>query len=213
MPSKLLTGVLVSLAIFILPALGNPGALGRSQLWILSAIGIAAQLLQPSYKPIDRSAPAHDRGTANQIVWSVYLVQLAGVVEATYFRYPESFRWDQLSSVALVIVVLGLAFRTWSVRELGRFFTWHIMVLPDHRVVRSGPYRIVRHPGYCGAIFMYTFTLLFIHAWISAFVAPFVLLAAFWRRIRHEESWLKQYLGKEYEVYCQEVKMLIPFVW
>lgn len=210
---KLLTGTLVAVAVLLVPCLGNIEALAHPQLWILVAIAVLAQLLQPAYRPIDLTAPKRDRGTASQIVWSVYTTQLAGVIEAVYFRYPESLQWTGVASIALIIIVLGLALRTWSVYELGRFFTWYITVQPDHHVITSGPYRIVRHPGYSGAFFMYVFTLVFIQAWTAALLAPALLLAAFWRRIRYEEEWLKTNLGSEYALYCNEVKALIPFVW
>ena len=48
------------------------------------------------------------------IIWSVYLTQLAAIIEATYFRYPQSTRWDFIAVAALVFVALGLAIRTWS---------------------------------------------------------------------------------------------------
>lgn len=210
---KLLVGIVVSLGIFILPALGNVDALRHPHLWVLFFVGVAAQLFQPNYKPVDTSAPSHDRGTATQIVWSVYLTQLAGMIEGIYFRYPDSFRWDAISAFALLMIILGFGLRTWSVRELGRFFTWHITVQPDQKVVKTGPYSFVRHPGYSGALFMYVFTLIFIHSWFSAVLAPVVLLAAFLRRIHYEENWLRRHLGNDYAAYSTQVKAIIPFVW
>ncbi|OCH92221.1 hypothetical protein OBBRIDRAFT_833566 [Obba rivulosa] len=35
---------------------------------------------------------------------------------------------------------------------LGRYFTWNLAVRDDHKLITSGPYRIVRHPSYTGMI-------------------------------------------------------------
>ena len=206
-------GTLASFAIFILPALPRANALRYSQLWLLALITLIAQLFQPTYRPIDKSAPQHDRSTATHIVWSVYLTQLMGVLEAVYYRYPESFQSNPIDIVAFTLMLVGLGFRTWSIRELGKFFTWHITVQPGQTVIQTGPYRVVRHPAYCGAFLMYCSTVIFIHSWISALIAPIVMGTAFLRRIHYEEAWLKQYIGREYVRYSQQVKMLIPFVW
>lgn len=213
MTKRFLIGALASFSIFILPALPRAGALRHSQLWILALITLIAQLFQPTYKPIDKSAPRHDRSTAAQIVWSVYLTQLMGVIEAVYYRYPESFQANPIDIVAFVLMLVGLGFRTWSIHELGKFFTWHITVQPGQPVIQTGPYRVVRHPSYCGALLMYCSTLIFIHSWITALIAPIVIGTAFLRRIHYEEAWLKQYIGREYDNYSRHVKRLIPFVW
>ena len=213
MLQKLLNGTLVAIGFLALAAAGNPGALAYPQLWILGLIGIAAQVFQPLYKPVDRSAPPQDRGTGNHLVWSVYISQAAGLIEACWFRYPESFEWTSLTTVALILALFGLILRSWSVYELGRFFSWHIVVQPGHRVVKTGPYRAIRHPGYCGAIVLYVFTMVFLHAWISAFLALALVSLAVWRRIRYEEQWLRQHLGEEYLRYTVEVKALIPYLW
>ena len=56
----------------------------------------------------------------------------------------------------------------------------------------------------------YVFSSVFLHAWYSTGVASVILALAFSRRIRHEETVLKANLGREYEVYCQEVGALVP---
>ncbi len=50
-------------------------------------------------------------------------------------------------------VFLGGTFlRWWSVWHLGRFFTVNVVVAEDHRVVDTGPYRLIRHPSYSGLL-------------------------------------------------------------
>ena len=56
-----------------------------------------------------------------------------------------------LEILGLVLVVLGYAFSTWAMVE-NRFFSGVVRIQTDrgHAVCDTGPYRIVRHPGYAG---------------------------------------------------------------
>jgi protein-S-isoprenylcysteine O-methyltransferase len=210
---KLLTAALAAFAFYIVPALFQPAALHYPQLWILVAIAFATSLFQPAYKPLDGSAPQHDRGTAAQIVWSVYLTQFAGIIEALFFRFPESFHWDIVTTIALVAILAGLGLRVWSVITLGRFFTWFITVYEDHQVIRSGPFRFIRHPAYGGALVLFVATLVFLHAWVGAALSLVFQLFAYLRRIRYEEAMMVERLGEKYAAYMREVGALVPLLW
>ena len=56
-----------------------------------------------------------------------------------------------LNILGLVLIALGYAFAAWALVE-NCFFssTVHIQTDRGHSVCTSGPYRIVRHPGYAG---------------------------------------------------------------
>jgi methyltransferase len=38
--------------------------------------------------------------------------------------------------------------RIWVIASLGRYWTTRLIVLPDHPLIASGPYRFLRHPNY-----------------------------------------------------------------
>jgi protein-S-isoprenylcysteine O-methyltransferase len=210
---KLIQGFFVTLLIVIVPATGNLQILRAPHLWFLIVIGLLGSLFQPQYNPFRPAPDNKDRGTANQIIWSVYVTQLAAILEASYMRYPASVSWSALTTIALLLMIAGLLIRTWAVFTLGGYFTWHITVEKNQRVVKSGPYAYIRHPGYLGALITYVSTPLFLHAWISLAVCAIILPAAFVRRIYHEEAELKRELGSEYESYSESVKRLFPGIW
>ena len=118
-----------------------------------------------------------------------------------------------MTTAALSVMVLGLALRIWAVLTLGRFFTWFIAVHADHQVIRSGPFRFVRHPAYCGALLLFVATLVFLHAWVGAGLSLVLQLLAYRRRIRHEEALMIRRLGEPYVAYTREVKTLVPLLW
>jgi protein-S-isoprenylcysteine O-methyltransferase Ste14 len=213
MTRKFTKGLIASSLIVMVPVIGNQAMLAAPHLWILIVIGILASLFQPDYNPFKRSPNTEDKGTANQIIWSIYFTQLSVLIEAAYFRYPESISWSTMTTFALILMVSGLAIRTWAVFTLGRYFTWHISTQENQTIITTGPYAFVRHPGYFGAFLTYASTALFLKAWVSFLLSLIILLFAFLRRIHHEEKELKLKLGSRYDSYCNSVKRFLPGFW
>lgn len=213
MIKKFIQGLIVSSFIVIVPVLGNTAMLRAPHLWIMIVMGVLASLFQPEYNPFKKSPNNKDKGTANQIIWSIYVTQLSVMIEAAYFRYPGSISWNILTTIALILMISGLAIRSWAVFTLGKYFTMHISTQENQTIIKTGPYAFLRHPGYFGAFFTYVSSALFLHAWISLLLSLVILMFAFLRRIHHEEKELKLNLGSQYESYCSSVKSFIPGIW
>ena len=56
------------------------------------------------------------------------------------------------SIIGTFMVTAGGLIRLECYRQLGRMFTFEMSIRKDHMLVTSGPYGIVRHPGYTGAL-------------------------------------------------------------
>lgn len=213
MVKKIIKGLIVSLLIVIIPVIGNIAMLNSPKLWIMISVGIVASIFQPDYNPFRKSPNNKDKGTAKQIIWSIYITQVCVLIEAAYFRYPESVYWSSFTYVALIFMAAGLAIRSWGVFTLGKYFTWHISTQENQTVIKTGPYAFVRHPGYLGAFITYISTAIFFNAWFSLILSLIILPFAFLRRIHYEEQELKSELGSAYENYCKKVKRFIPIIW
>jgi len=205
-------GTIIACLVVLLPVSGNIEILRAPHMWILILLGILASLLQPGYNPFTITAKPRDKGTGAQIIWSVYITQLAAILEATYWRYPASVQWNWVTTVALMAAIGGLALRTWAVLILGPLFTMHIDIQANHTVVTGGPYKIVRHPSYLGAFIMYVAMIAFLQAWFSAIAALLILPLAFLRRIHYEEKLLETEFGQDYRDYAKTVGKFIPFL-
>ena len=110
----------------------------------------------------------------------IYLITVPGFVE----QYPESNIAHKINAVLLpkilcnphldptsiafpplrilggVLVLGGSTIRWLCYRKLGKHFTFHVALLKDHELITTGPYSIVRHPSYTGAIILYLGSLL-----------------------------------------------------
>ncbi|MGV8074094.1 MAG: methyltransferase family protein [Syntrophobacteraceae bacterium] len=87
-----------------------------------------------------------------------------------------------------------------------------IEIRKDQRVISTGPYAVVRHPMYLGAIIMLLFTPLALGSFCG--LIPFFLMFYFiiLRLLNEEEILLKGLPG--YKEYCGKIRhRLIPFIW
>jgi len=109
------------------------------------------------------------------------------------------------------LALAGIAFRWYAIAKLGRFFNTRVTVTSDQVVVDTGPYRLVRHPSYTGALLTLFGILLASTNWLS--LACFLLaIPGMAYRISVEEKALAVGLGQPYRDYMQRTKRLIPFV-
>ena len=54
--------------------------------------------------------------------------------------------------ICVVLVAIGLAFSWWARLHLGRLWSGTVTAKAEHRVIDTGPYRLVRHPIYTGLL-------------------------------------------------------------
>jgi protein-S-isoprenylcysteine O-methyltransferase Ste14 len=109
------------------------------------------------------------------------------------------------------LVACGLAFAIWARAVLGRNWSGTVTLKQDHALIRTGPYRWVRHPIYTGLLLGFLGSAIALAQW-RGLLAVLVVFIAFWRKLRHEERWLAEIFGAAYTDYRREVAALIPLV-
>jgi protein-S-isoprenylcysteine O-methyltransferase len=127
---------------------------------------------------------------------------------AAGFRRPFTpVRW-----AGALLVLASVALRIASVVKLGPAYSVDLGVAPGQRLVTTGLYRFIRHPGYLSLIVAFAgVALAFWHpvATPLCLVLPPAVIA--WR-IRLEEGFLERAYGEEYRSWARRTKRLVPFV-
>jgi len=117
-----------------------------------------------------------------------------------------------LAWIGIALGGCGLAVRIWSMRVLGSSYTRSLRTTADQTIVDSGPYRVIRHPGYLGSILVWTGSRLALN-WLVAIATVVVLGGVYAYRINAEERMLIKHFGSAYDAYKAHTWRLVPYVW
>lgn len=125
------------------------------------------------------------------------------------------FDWDILNRYGMwwgiPISIIGQVFRTYSMIECSTSFTHEIEFLESMKIIKTGPYSIVRHPSYSAYLIMVIGNQMVLGNWITIMIVmPSLIFFFFRKRIKYEEGLLMK--NKEYIEYKKKIKWSgVPF--
>lgn len=131
-----------------------------------------------------------------------------GVAAATLTWHQPLLFW-----IGIALMLAGLGFRWYAIKALGKFFTRDVATRAGQYVVDTGPYRLIRHPSYSGALLMFFGMGLAMTNWASLLAIMAGVLVGYGYRVRVEEQALCTDLGQPYRDYMQHTRRFIPHVW
>jgi len=172
--------------------------------WIVSWMLGALWASKPQARPSERD---------ERFYW---LLTLAGaVLMFLNFRTGRmELVWsspDWIEWTLLVIAAIGLGFTWWARIHLGTLWSGRVTRKPDHHIIDTGPYGIVRHPIYTGILIAIIATVL-LRPGPFGLAGAALLAVSFVVKARLEERFLMQELGADaYDGYRRRVPMLVPF--
>jgi protein-S-isoprenylcysteine O-methyltransferase Ste14 len=117
-----------------------------------------------------------------------------------------------IMTAGLAVEAIGLFVALWARRHLGRNWSGEISIKVDHQLIRTGPYKLLRHPIYTGLLAMYTGVVLVTGEWL-AIVGFTMVVLAYWRKIRLEEANLSVAFGADYDAYRRDTFALVPWLF
>jgi protein-S-isoprenylcysteine O-methyltransferase Ste14 len=132
-------------------------------------------------------------------------------------KWPPPMNWIVVPHVegtrlaGAAICIYGLFFTIWARRTLAGNWSSDVTFKQGHELIKTGPYRFVRHPIYTGLLIMSLGTAVEngqLHCWLSVPVTA----VGFWIKLSQEERLLLRHFPNEYPAYRKQVKALVPFV-
>ena len=202
------------------------GDLGWWQAWLFSllfaSIGIVSRILAEKKHPglmAERGRMGKDQ---NVKPWDKILAPLMAIsisfplfivagLDHRFAWSPEFPIW--LNILGFILITVGYLFATWAIVE-NRFFSVMVRIQKDrgHVVCDSGPYKIVRHPGYAGNIWpLFGIALALSSIWTVVPVIVALVITVI--RTQLEDRTLRKELPG-YKEYATRVRYrLIPGVW
>lgn len=211
-PARVYWALLLSLwALLIGTVVAVSINISRLELWKISLYGV----LLGAYLLVEKKAHHPPQGTGQRahetlryllsLTW--WLLILGSVL--VYALWPVS--QVTVTVTGALLMGAGSALRVWGVHSLGAYYSGHIETWEGQSVIRSGPYRVIRHPGYAGNMLQAIGMPLILNAYVALALSAAVIVL-FVLRLQWEEDWLAENLAG-YRDYAGDTWRLLPGIW
>jgi len=194
------------------PFLG--GLIQAAVFWTAFAMWIAPEIIASIFKRSATSSQTRDRGS----LVSIAVLWWVGIASgfALSFLLPQTAIHSERTSLlfaGICLMIAGTAFRWYSARLLGKYFTFDVATQGGQVLIESGPYIYVRHPSYSGALVSLLGFGLALGNWAALVASVSCLGVAYAYRIPVEEAALSAALGEPYRQYMRRTWRLVPFLF
>jgi protein-S-isoprenylcysteine O-methyltransferase Ste14 len=139
------------------------------------------------------------------------------VIPAVYVLtgFPAAFDRPFIPAIAW-LGMLPMATALWLFRrshaDLGRNWSISLEVREHHALVKSGVYRLVRHPMYSSFFLLGVAQILLVANWFAGLAGVVGAGILFVFRVRREEQMMLESFGDDYRSYMAHTKRIIPWV-
>jgi protein-S-isoprenylcysteine O-methyltransferase Ste14 len=192
------------------------------QAWTFLAVYFACSLALSLYLMIAdpalmqrrmRGGPTAEKEPVQKIIMIITSLGFVGLLVVPALDHRSA--WSQMSPIVAlagdVLVGIGWLAIFFVFRE-NSFTSATIELAPDQKVISTGPYALVRHPMYAGALVMLLGIPIALGSWWGILVLAAILPALIWRLFEEEKFLAKNLAG--YVEYLNKVRYrLIPAIW
>lgn len=127
-----------------------------------------------------------------------------------YFLVKREIVWS-VSALGLAMFVISVIVRLTAIRTLDRFWSLHLEIREEHKLITHGIYNHVRHPAYAAIMLEVTSIPLVGNSYYTLCLAAFVYLPILLLRWRLEEREMIEKFGERYVHYVRHVPAFIPW--
>jgi protein-S-isoprenylcysteine O-methyltransferase len=163
----------------------------------------------------DRQRRASGSGRAWDFTTFIFLMVAVLVLQPIFLPilgFHTSQTWGLLIQLAgLLIILTALALHVWSRVHLQHYYAERVEVQPEHKVIDTGPYALMKHPvitsffGIAGGLFL-------INPALTTLAALIYTVWDFTRAAQQEEDLLSKTLPG-YADYARQTPRFLPRLW
>jgi len=149
-------------------------------------------------------------------IWFLFILIAIGYFlsfRIGFTKIGRIYLWDFFFAAGVLLIIIGLIIRLYAINTLKQHFTYTVTKIENHELIETGLYKMIRHPGYLGQLFIFTGTAVSFSNWLSILSMTIAVSIGYLYRIRIEEKFMVEQMGQKYLDYQKRTKKLIPFVF
>ncbi len=121
--------------------------------------------------------------------------------------------WNVFFAVGVVTALAGLMIRVRSILTLKQYFTYSVAQTENHKLIETGIYKIIRHPGYLGQLMIFAGIAISLSNWLAVLLMMVPIAIGYVYRIKVEEDFMIEQMGESYLSYQKRTKRMIPMIY
>jgi len=158
--------------------------------------------------------------TKQRETWGQRLVYVLPLVGASWLLMRQEAHYGWLSErfvppgtvtewAGVFLTAAGVAVALWARWHLGTNWSGTVTLKEGHELIRTGPYRTMRHPIYTGILLALLGSAV-VAGEVRGLVAVAIAWLSFYSKARREEAFLAQEFGERFDHHSQETGMFLP---
>jgi protein-S-isoprenylcysteine O-methyltransferase Ste14 len=179
-------------------------------IWLIWLVGWWLGALKTA-KTVTRESPRSQLGYT-VFTWTGAALLFFNAIRGGIFSTPLYPASTAVAWIGVALVTFGLAYAVWARLHLGRMWSAVVTLKAEHRIIKTGPYTITRHPIYTGLLLAVAGTVIERDR-VAALLGGALIAAGLLLKVRREERLLTDNFGDDYRVYQQQVPALMPRPW
>jgi protein-S-isoprenylcysteine O-methyltransferase Ste14 len=152
--------------------------------------------------------------------WAQRMAYVLPLIAAFYLLLHYGYRYTWLVTrfvpdtpafqwLGVVIMASGVVIAFWARFHLGANWSGVVTLKQGHELIRTGPYRTIRHPIYTGILLAFLGNAVQVGQ-VRGLIGLLIIWLSFYVKARREESFLAQEFGTNFSEHTQHTGMFLP---
>ncbi|MBK9778477.1 MAG: isoprenylcysteine carboxylmethyltransferase family protein [Anaerolineales bacterium] len=178
----------------------------------------ALQVFSLIYNPQVGQNQENRKNEAPRSKLDLILIQIFSLAVVILSPFSDSHSIGVLNAgnivryTGLLITIPSFVLMQAGEKYLAKQFSIEVTLQKDHKLIQSGPYKVVRHPRYLGILIFFTGVSLTFRSLLGIFTVLALALVLIWR-VFAEEKMMHEEFGKEWEEYQAKTWRLVPYIF
>jgi protein-S-isoprenylcysteine O-methyltransferase Ste14 len=148
-------------------------------------------------------------------LWALYGLITVGYALSFFLgatKLGRIYAWNTFFAIGMALAALGFVIRIHSILTLKKYFIYSVAKVENHKIIETGLYKFIRHPGYLGQLIIFIGISTSISNWLSILAMMIPITLGYFYRIKVEERFMLEHLGEAYLNYQVRTKRIIPMI-
>ena len=147
------------------------------------------------------------------LMWIATLILPLISIATSLLSFSDYALYQPAFFLGIVCLAGGLRLFYRSHADLSVNWSISLELRENHRLIKTGVYRRIRHPMYAAILLQAIAQVLLLSNWLAGPACLIAFMIMLPLRIRPEESMMLEKFGDDYRAYTERTKRLIPAVW